>query len=487
MPPASPQGSRTALITWAVVFAVLWVTASIFAIYFYAQASKQEDKYTTEIKKYVPDIVSDADLNSEQVRHLKEIRTAENPPPGVNPAMPVFQVALAQRDQMAQLVAGAGGKETALQVAKDALTAASSAGEKVGLSVPTQDNLALAVTTLSNGVLAQKKQADDLKGQLDAAMKANAAQQQQFDAQRTEMNKNLEAVRAEQQKVQQSFGQYQQTKDTSVADAMKNMDVERKNAADALNQLQVQNAQLTHDLAAANHDKEVLQAKFADKRINTIDPIVRHPDGKIIRIPAKDVVYIDLGSNDSVTPGLTFEVYDKTEGIPQAGDASSDDNLPKGKASIEVIRPGQGSSECRVTRQTPGTQLLEGDLIANLVYDRNVRYNFVVYGEFDMDRNGVATPGDADVIKRLITQWGGKLMDGVNVDTDFVILGREPVLPTFTKEELQDPFNAKKLADAQAALDAFQQVRTAAQNLHIPILNQNRFLYLIGYFDQAKR
>ena len=152
-----------------------------------------------------------------------------------------------------------------------------------------------------------------------------------------------------------------------------------------------------------------------------------------------------------------------------------------------MVRVGQGSSEAKIIRQTPGTQLTEGDLIANLVYDPNVKYNFVVYGDFDMDRNGQATPQEADVVRRLVTQWGGKLMDKVNVDTDFVVLGQEPVLPTFTREDLQDPFNAKRLADAQAALDAYDQVRNRARDLHIPIMNQNRFLYLTGYYNQARR
>src|SRR5205814_5038455 len=128
-------------------------------------------------------------------------------------------------------------------------------------------------------------------------------------------------------------------------------------------------------------------------------------------------------------------------------------------------------SECRVIRLTPGTQLTEGDLIANLVYDKNTKYNFMVYGDFDLDQNKVATPGDADIIKRLITQWGGKVMYQVNVDTDFVVLRKEPVLPTFSMEELQDPFNAKKLADAQAALDSYLNVKKTAADLHIPILN----------------
>ena len=78
MPPVSSAGSRTTLVTWSVVFAILWVTSTIFAIYFYASASKAEEKYNTEIKKYVPDIIADADLNSDAVRRLKDARTADN-------------------------------------------------------------------------------------------------------------------------------------------------------------------------------------------------------------------------------------------------------------------------------------------------------------------------------------------------------------------------------------------------------------------------
>jgi len=486
MPPVtSPAGSRSTLITWTVVFAILWVTATIFAIYFYANASKVQVQYDTQIKKTIPDIISDTDLQSDDVRKLKELRTAEGS--GLNPQMSVFRAALTQRDQMAQMIAGAGGKDTALQAARSALDTAKDVGSKVKITVPAQDNLAGTLTTLANGLSTTHQQTVDLTSKLDAAKKANADQATQFEAQRAEMNKNLEAIRAEQQKAITDVATYQQTKDQSVGQIEQSREQERKVAQDAQNAAAVQIAELTRQLTQANQKIETLQGKFADRRVNTKDPVTRHADGRILRIPAKDVVYIDLGTADSVTPGLTFEVYDKIDGIPQAGDPTSDDNLPKGKASIEIVRVGTGSSECRVTRQSIGTQLVEGDLIANIVYDRNTKYNFVVYGDFDMDRNNVATPQEADVIRKLITQWGGKLMDGVNVDTDFVVLGKEPTLPTFTKEELQDPFNAKKLSDAQAALDSYQNVKTTAQNLHIPILNQNRFLYLIGYFDQARR
>ena len=489
MPPVSgPQGSRTALVTWAVIFAILFVTSAIFAIYFYADSTKAHEREDLMRKRYA-DVVTESDLQSESVASLKEAR--QNAPEGsqINAQMPLFTVSLAQRDELAHTIGGPSvtNPNVALDRAKAALAAASNAGKGAQVTVPATDNLANALTTMANTVNAKVKQVADLQAQLEQAKKDNAAQAAQFEQQRQEMAKTLEGIRAEQQKAIADVASYQQNKDQSVQQIQATFDNDKKQAQDQLNAANVQMAELNRQLAAANQKIETLQAKFADKRINTEAPIVRHPDGHILRLVSRDTVYIDIGQAESVTPGLTFEVYDKNDGIPPAGDPTNDDNLPKGKAAIEVIRVGQGSSECRITRTTLGTQIQQGDLIANLVYDPNVKYNFVVYGDFDMDRNGVATPQEADIVKRLVTQWGGKLMDQVNVDTDFVVLGKEPVLPTFTKEELQDPFNQKKLADAQAALDAYQKVRDTARDLHIPIVNQNRFLYLIGYYEQAKR
>jgi hypothetical protein len=152
-----------------------------------------------------------------------------------------------------------------------------------------------------------------------------------------------------------------------------------------------------------------------------------------------------------------------------------------------VVRVGPTSSEARVIRLQPGQTLTEGDLIVNLVYDRNARYNFVVFGNFDLDRNGVATAQDAEVIRRLVTQWGGRLTDRINVDTDFVVLGAEPVIPTFTRDELQDPINQAKFDQARAESDAYEDIRRQAQDYNVPILNQNRFLYFVGFYELARR
>jgi hypothetical protein len=484
MPPVSPAGSRTAAVTWAVIFAIIAVTMTIMTIYFYADANKQALQLDTH-RKSVGDIVPDADLSGEAVTRLKAIRSAENS--GYTPTQPLLQVAMQDRDAMAKLVAGSGNEDTAKQVAASALAEATAAGKAAQLTLPANENIALALKTLAQGLNAQLEQAKALQAQVKAAQDQAQAQAQQFEQQRAEMSKTVESIRQQQQQAQAGLSTYQTQKDQSLAQIEANHANLLKQAQEAQNNANVQIQELSRQLTEARQSINTLQAKLGENRIDTQGPIVRNPDGRIIRIPSKDAVYIDLGSEKSITPGLTFEVYDKIDGIPPAGDPTTDDKLPQGKASIEVVRVGAGSSEAKIIRQTPGTQIIEGDLIANLIYDPNVKYNFVVYGDFDMDRNSQATPQEADVVRRLVTQWGGQLMDKVNVDTDFVVLGQEPVLPTFTREDLQDPFNAKRLADAQAALEAYDQVRNRARDLHIPIMNQNRFLYLIGYYNQARR
>jgi hypothetical protein len=162
--------------------------------------------------------------------------------------------------------------------------------------------------------------------------------------------------------------------------------------------------------------------------------------------------------------------------------------LPKGKASIEVIVVGQNSSQCRVTRVTAGQTLSQGDICANAIYDRNIKPMFYVYGKFDIDQNNVPTDQETEVIKNLIQRWGGRLTDKLNVDVDYVIMGKEPTLPNYSKEELaESPIAKQRHDEAQAALKAYDDVRGNAADLHVPLMNQNRFLYYIGYYEMARR
>jgi hypothetical protein len=248
----------------------------------------------------------------------------------------------------------------------------------------------------------------------------------------------------------------------------------------AYNDVKTLNAQQKKQLDA-------LAAKLGSHRVDARQAVIGRSEGQIVKSSSDNIVYIDLGYGDHIAPGLTFEVYDQRQPLPKLPNIADNDTLPVGKGSIEVIRVDQGSSECRVINTERGQTIVPGDKILNLVYDRNTKFNFVVYGDFDINSTGKPVPADIQIIKRLVTQWGGTIQDKITADTDFVIMGKEPEIPQFTTEELQDPFNKKKQEDSIAAADAYDTVQQRASDLGIPILNQNRFLYFVGYFDLASR
>jgi hypothetical protein len=159
--------------------------------------------------------------------------------------------------------------------------------------------------------------------------------------------------------------------------------------------------------------------------------------------------------------------------------------LLPGKASIEIIRVVGPTAECRVVHLAAGQQIVEGDLILNLIYNTHTKFVFNIYGEFDLGGNGQATAADAEILRRLVTQWGGRTSDQVNVDTDFLVLGKEPAVPPATDNP--SPLENDRREKALKANDDYHALEAAAQRLSIPILNQNRFLYFVGYYDQARR
>ncbi|MGH7214304.1 MAG: hypothetical protein ACREIT_06030, partial [Tepidisphaeraceae bacterium] len=343
------------------------------------------------------------------------------------------------------------------------------------------------VNAMAGMVEARQQEVANLKRDLAAAQQQVAQAIEEKNQEVARREKQAEEIRAD---VTKAAGVYTSAADSNtaaVADVTKNFDAAQASYAETTNKLntEIQNRDTT--IARQLKEIEILRTKLGLIRPPTDGPIIRDPDGRIARIPGNGIVFIDLGAGDHITPGMTFEVYDKNEGVPGLPAAADDATLPEGKASIEVTRVGATASEARIVKQRRGTQLTEGDLINNLVYNPNTTFKFVVFGNFDMDQNNVATPGDAEIVKRLVTQWGGNLQDQVNVDTDFLVLGKEPVLPIFTPEELDDASNKAKYDAAVREADEYTELRGKAQQLNIPILNQNRFLYYVGYFDQSNR
>lgn len=229
-------------------------------------------------------------------------------------------------------------------------------------------------------------------------------------------------------------------------------------------------------LKQAGERVNTLEAQIAVMRPTSSTTVGKEGDGKIIRNgTAIDEVYVNLGRKDRATVGLTFAVYDSRLGVGSGVDG-------RGKGSIEIMDVGENESLARIVRSDRSNAMLPGDTIANPVFsrDKNRKYRFLVFGDFDLDADGVATSAERDRVIRMIESWGGQIDTKLDTQTDFVVLGAEPSTQTARFSSLSDQ-TADLVAQRKAQQEQYAQLAKDARAYSIPVLNANRFLAMIGY------
>src|SRR5690606_39257777 len=134
--------------------------------------------------------------------------------------------------------------------------------------------------------------------------------------------------------------------------------------------------------------------------------------------------------------------------------------------------------------------IVVGDVIANLVYDPKMKFTFFVFGDFDLDGSGQPTLTDRRRIDGMITAWGGQVVTtnandpkALSAEVDFLVLGAEPVLP-YEALDKTDPVAIENYNRALAKFVTYQNLTAEAKRLSIPVLNQNRFLTMVGYYQR---
>ncbi len=270
----------------------------------------------------------------------------------------------------------------------------------------------------------------------------------------------------------------QQSTDEQVQTAMDRLEKAQNQLGEKSAQIQAVQTQLTQTDRAL---QEALAKLEAIKPRPDIEVEAFRRDARIIRVDLQiGIVYLDVGTEDRVYPGLTFSVYDSSVPIPEDG---------KGKAEIEIFDVKQKVSAARVTRSTKKNPIVPDDIIANLIWDSKTSNNFVVAGDFDFDRDGMVEKGGIDRVRELIERWGGVIVKDVTINTDFVILGSEPramALPS-TEDMDANPSLQRRYEESVAAAVEYEQVMRQAESLSVPVFNQNRFLYMIGYETLADK
>lgn len=205
------------------------------------------------------------------------------------------------------------------------------------------------------------------------------------------------------------------------------------------------------------------------------------PDAKIVRIDLQNgIVYLNVGTNNRIYRGLTFAIYDSNKPIPESGE---------GKAEIEVFQTSAQACAARIIKSDKKNPIVKEDIVANLIWDSKSSNRFVVAGNFDMDNNGKPDLDGRQRVIEMIQRWGGVVADEITIDIDFVVIGTpSDLLSRPSQDEIDaDPMAQMRYEQSIQQIKDYNNLLKKAGELSIPVFNQKRFLYLIGYETLANK
>jgi hypothetical protein len=289
----------------------------------------------------------------------------------------------------------------------------------------------------------------------------------------------LTQVNIEQQKaddVQKSYNQLKELMSKKADEQIQAMLQQREEAINERNKSK-------QELLEAASKLQITQNKLEDA-LGKLDAIKPKPkediaayniDGHIISVDVpSNIVFIDIGRESKVYPGLTFAVYDRSAPVPTDGAS---------KGEIEVFDVAKNTATARIVTMSKRNPIADGDVLINLIWDAKAVNRFVIAGEFDFNGDGYIEADGAAKIAQLVENWGGKVEDAVTIDTDYVVLGTEPKLlkkPTLDDVET-DPLANEKYEASVAAKEKYDQATKQAKDMYIPVFNLKRFLNFAGY------
>lgn len=244
------------------------------------------------------------------------------------------------------------------------------------------------------------------------------------------------------------------------------------------NRLVTANDRLQQDNIALRDQIARLRGEGGQDRIMPLDEAAL-VDGTIDRVDsAVNEVVLSIGRSQKAILGMTFAVYSSPTDIRENEETGE---YPEGKAVIEIVRVEDGFSRARVVRSSAGNPIIRGDVIANAAYDPKKTYKFMVEGLFDTNGDGRESRYERDELAALIERWGGTVVNTIEGDLDFMVLGAKPVLPPA-------PAPGAPIAVINEynrlgrEIQRYEELQLAAEATSVPLLNANRLQTLIGDF-----
>jgi gas vesicle protein len=314
-----------------------------------------------------------------------------------------------------------------------------------------------------------QKQLEDTETRFQNADKANFEKEQTLLAEKDKLQQQVDDI-------EQKYTELSALLEQTTGEQVQTLRDQLQQVRDDLKALNDQLLKTQEELKLAQND-----LKSEKEKLSKIEPgpdreiLAYDPDGQIILIDDQaKVVHLNIGIDDHVYQGLRFTVYDRGTSVPEDG---------KGKAEIEVFDVAKTYSAARITKSELRKPILEGDIVANLIWESDRTNVFVIAGDFDLDNDGMIDYNGEEKIKTLIEKWGGKVADSIAIDTDFLVLGKQPQVlqkPTLDEQDI-DPRAMEVYNASLQRLNRYNGLRDQAQTLWIPVFTYDRFLYFIGY------
>jgi hypothetical protein len=458
---AKAQQPGGALTVWLIVFVFFWLVSTVWLVVLYTVQEELRNA-NARLESNVAQLISDDERNSiELIRNMSEAGPT---------AVGILEGA---RADTARLATGELKDSPAVvRTKRDELLRVIQTEARV------DDSKALADVSLLGGLKSMyelfkkeqdlRKASEDRKAELEAEVtrlvQLTSQQKADFDQRVKSLEERVATVEAER-------AAFRSEKDSALANIEKEFEQRRVQADADLTRARQRAARAEEQLAEMQRRYVSLQEKYGELQVAPGKlATARQPDGRILRaVPGDPVVFVDLGEKDRLVLGMQFVVYSATTGIPPDG---------RGKGRVEVVSISARSSECRIVHVAPGEVFLEGDWIANPVYDRDRSPTFVVLGGFDLNADGIPDPNGKAVMESIIVDWGGIVTSEVTATTDFLVLGSAPPRPRLPSNPTAE--QQSRYEEAQKVWDTHTSILTAANNLAVPIMTQETFLSFLG-------
>ncbi len=458
------SGAGTGVVVSLVVFVLTSVFLLILTIVFYAGKDRE---FTDRVKAQdtLKVYVDPSQMNSDAFRAIEGVAKA-------SPQRTVAGYLNARNEAVMGYLSG--NPSATLDSVKDELSK---------LGVPKENGVVrTALVDLNRDLRNSKNEIDSLKQQQTDLNNQLAAKQAEMDKLKGDHQKDMDAVEGRIAAYRDAGSEFKKKLEDAIAELNKAKDKLKSDYEGQVRELRDENDNLGRETTMLRQRIAEYEKARNETRLKASDPAAL-VDGEIVDSSgSNEEVTINRGKKDRMVLGMTFEVYAEKTSIranPQTGE------LPRGKASLQVIKVGDVTSTCKITRNLPGQPVVRGDVIANAVYDPKYQFKFLIHGKFDIDNDGKPTETEAEYLRSLVLEWGGAIVTGEEIpgDLDFLVLGVEPPNPppppaSASEVVVNDYIHKRQAHDTY--LNLFKQAREA----QIPVLNANRFFILIGHTDR---